>query len=137
MDITFTAPGDDLNDGTASTYDIFVANNSTILSNKTVLDTICDQTNQTDCVHLMETDLVDNTTLTPVSGGEPVLIRSNLSMFDRETQYFLILKVTDDVGLSSWSNMATFLQYYHSSTGHTVLPASFMIVAAVLIYFCF
>ena len=78
---------------------------------------------------------MDNTTLTPVPGGEPVLIRPNMSMFDRETQYFLILKVTDDVGHWSWSNMATFLQYYDSSAGHTAIPASFIMVAYVVIHF--
>ena len=135
LDITFTAPGDDLNDGTAATYDIFVADNNTLISNKTALEVICHQVNQTDCIQLMEDYLMDNTTLTPVPGGEPVLIRPNMSMFDRETQYFLILKVTDDAGHWSWSNMATFLQYYDSSAGHTAIPASLIMVAYVVIHF--
>lgn len=130
LEISFTAPGDDLSDGTATEFNIFVSDN------KTDVLKLCRDVpeNSTEiCFQLSEEDLLNNSTLTPVSGGNQVFLAVNLTTIIPEVQHFLMLEARDDDGHESHSNIATVYIHHPVDSGSTSIRM-FPFLFALLVF---
>jgi len=104
LEMSFTAPGDDLDFGTASKYEVFYSNNKTALE-------ITNMINNDTCDVIDDNSLMENTTLTPMAAGVPVAVLIDLTILELEQAYFFRLHVEDEGGLSSWSNVASVFNH--------------------------
>ena len=96
--LTFTAPGDDLDEGEASKYELkYSQYRSNFTASWDALD---------DSGLLTEDDLVHGT-LDPIAGGKDVVLLINPDTFEENTIFYIGLKSTDDMGNTSpLSNIA-------------------------------
>ena len=91
ISITFTATGEDLDDGTATRYELKYSSNGTITEdNWDDFDAIDDSSND-----------VVNGTLTPALAGEEMKLILKTSMFQYDTKYYMALKAFDKAKHSS------------------------------------
>ena len=98
VEIKFTAPGEDLDYGNATLYDIRFSTdfkeltNATLWANLTVID---------------ENNVINNETLVPIEAGEEVLIRVKPETFEMDQIYYLAMKAVDKSdNISPLSNIA-------------------------------
>jgi len=122
--MTFTAPGDDLDHGTARGYTVYYSQNKTEVEDPSMI-------NNTTCYIIEETDLVDNTTLNPIAAGLPVTVHVDLTILEQEKQYFFRLFVQDRGDLSSWSNIASVYNHVETpdqSATNLPLPGLVMLI---------
>ena len=133
LELSFTAPGDDLSDGTATEFNIFVSDNKT--NALTFCNNVPENSTEEICFRLTDDDLQNNSTLTPVSGGEQVSLTVNLTTIVPEVQHFLMLEAEDDSGHVSHSNIATVYIHHPVDSGSnriTIFPAFMILLAFVL-----
>eukprot|EP00091_Calanus_sinicus_P002849 TRINITY_DN12984_c0_g1_i1.p1 TRINITY_DN12984_c0_g1~~TRINITY_DN12984_c0_g1_i1.p1 ORF type:complete len:295 (-),score=56.23 TRINITY_DN12984_c0_g1_i1:42-827(-) len=124
--MTFTAPGEDLDYGTASKYEVYYSKNKTELEDTEEIASTC--------VLVEEDDLLENTTLTTIPAGLPVEVKMNPTIFEESQQYFLRLHVEDFGNLSSWSNIATIFVAPTSSTTLASPSMSLFLLATFALY---
>ena len=100
--IMFTAPGEDLDEGNATSYAIKFSEDFQEIINSTLWDNI---------TVINEFNVVNNESLIPVESGNKVVIEVAPDVFESDKVYFVAMKATDiNDNVAKISNVAQFVK---------------------------
>merc|ERR1711936_498751 len=98
FELSFTSPGDDLDEGTIASYQIFFSANQTLISG--------DSVDESELTLVDEDYLACNCSFNPLPAPEVVSLRLNMDMFNVSQQVYFRVLCTDQGGKMSLSNIA-------------------------------
>ena len=138
--ISFTAVGEDLDEGIVATNQLFFSPNKSLL--------VGDITDMSDVELVSDNYLVGDSSLDPVPAYQVVRLTLNKSMFNMSDHYFFRVKATDQGGMFSFSNIAglfltdvatdqqldkqTSALYYGAGLGSAVASAFTLIILYIV-----
>jgi len=117
LEVSFTSPGDDLDTGTATKYELRFVNSRTL--NNSVIDF-------DDAIPILEEDLISGSLDHPLESGETVTLEFDSSKMNQtNTSYFLLVRAVDEKdNQGEKSNQIRFCNECETPTTTTTIPST-------------